>query len=353
MRTEGGRRRASELAELADEVRLVGIAANGRERDPVRPISSPDPPQQSFETDRAGRPLRREADLLPEPGDQMLMTPSDLAADSANRCGPTTGDESLPCELHLTCNLWRDVHSIEQTPVDRLEALRPGRDVANIVAEPPSVPAKDVDEVHQLSREMMHRRAEQPVCAERRQLHLDIRWRAPAIDHREAGRHAVDELRRSHRGVLDLHHQLHGRTRRQHEPADTIRRTAPSGIATHEPRAQPRMRRALGAQCRRHPRLADPGADLPRAARRVNIRQSHTAQTFVQCAVTQSIDAIRAAHLRGLPTARARRSRIPSTYARARECHAGTHPPLLAADVEAGELEPCEVNRFARSAYVT
>src|SRR5690606_8225733 len=83
-RARGGRGQAGELPEVADEVGLIVVAEHQRELGPALAAAGADVPDAALEADQPGGELRRQADLLAEPGDQTLGAVAELAGERAD-----------------------------------------------------------------------------------------------------------------------------------------------------------------------------------------------------------------------------------------------------------------------------
>lgn len=128
---------AGELAEIADQVGLVGVAGVGCDLSPVQRAALVDVPPHPVEPDQAGRGLGPQPGLPPELDDQVLMAPAHLVGDLADRYRAPGCDQPLP----RPADLWRGPrpvgHSPQQELVHQRKPLPPARRLAQLPGQPP------------------------------------------------------------------------------------------------------------------------------------------------------------------------------------------------------------------------
>src|SRR5262245_29617286 len=156
-----------ELAEVADEVRLVGIAAIGGDAVPAGRLAVAQVMPDVLEAQQPGRGLGGEADLLPELPDQVLVAPADLARQRSDRHRARGADQPPPGPTHFGGGGGSAADAVQQEVIERGEPLAPGPQLADRVPQPPSVAAGQLTEVDEGSAKLIHGRAEQRVRAQR------------------------------------------------------------------------------------------------------------------------------------------------------------------------------------------
>jgi hypothetical protein len=135
---------AGELAELPDEVRLVGVAAIGGDTVPLGRLAVSEPAPDVLEAQQPGRCLGSEADLLPKFPDQMLVAPPSAACQRPNRHGTGATDQPPPGPSHFGRRGGSAANAVQQEIIERGEPLAPGLQLADPIAQPPSVAADQV-----------------------------------------------------------------------------------------------------------------------------------------------------------------------------------------------------------------
>src|SRR6516162_9893656 len=124
---------AGELAEVADEVRLVGVAAIGGDAVPVGRLAVPEPTPGALEAQQPGRCLGGEADLLPEFPDQVLVAPAGVARQRPDRHGSGAADQTPPGPSHFGRGGGSAADAVQQEVIERGEPLAPGPQLADRV----------------------------------------------------------------------------------------------------------------------------------------------------------------------------------------------------------------------------
>src|SRR5687768_16868468 len=79
-----------------DQVRLVVVATLACQQAPVRRLRGEDEVHHALKAQEPGNLLRREANLLPKPGDEPLRTPTKLLAKRRDRNATARHDQLPP-----------------------------------------------------------------------------------------------------------------------------------------------------------------------------------------------------------------------------------------------------------------
>ena len=206
---EVGGGRSGEGAKVAVQVRLVAVAAvvgelgqpgallgaQGR----CHPLEAHDPPDG----------LRPEADLRREAGGQVAPAPAGLRRQRAHADRAAARLEPGPRVLDLRRCAGGGAGAGqpgEERRVEQAEPRGPVRCLREPLDQPAEAAAQKALERDDLARQLGHRQAEQPACAERREVQLDAELIAGVLGDRDpvadAGRErvvadAVDQQRRS------------------------------------------------------------------------------------------------------------------------------------------------------------
>jgi hypothetical protein len=123
------------------------------------------------------------------------VAPPDLASDAADGGLPAGAHEQVPRLAHLGRRLRSSRGAIEQEGVEQPAALDPGPGGQDLLAEPAGAGADDVlDSDEKRSAELRQGGTEQPVGAERGQVHRDGGCPRP-LDAGVGGARAVDDRR--------------------------------------------------------------------------------------------------------------------------------------------------------------
>jgi hypothetical protein len=121
-----------------DQVRLVGVAALGGELVPAGGWVGGQAAPHRVEADQAGGGLGRQADLLGEPSDQVLVAPADLAGQPADRQRAAGGGQPPPRPGDLRGGVRAVLGAPQQVGVQQPEPSLPAWGVAELVGQAPT-----------------------------------------------------------------------------------------------------------------------------------------------------------------------------------------------------------------------
>src|SRR5215207_6364264 len=154
---KGGRGAPGELVKVTDQMRLIGIASLTSDPAPIQPPPHlVQPPPHPLKADQPSRRLGPQPNLLTEPGDQVLVAPTDLTGQPTDRHRPPRGHQPLPDPGDLGRGPRPTLQPPQQEPVHQPKAPPPARGLAELLTQAPAVGPRHLDQVHQLAAELGH-----------------------------------------------------------------------------------------------------------------------------------------------------------------------------------------------------
>ncbi|GDY28957.1 hypothetical protein GTS_05900 [Gandjariella thermophila] len=246
------RRAAGQVVPLVGEVRLVAVAAGGRDGGQGRPVRPPQQPPRPVEPGQPGRLYRGDAVLAGEPPGEVPAAPADLGGD-VRHPRPVGADQPAPGVGQFRRDGGHPAGAPGQHPVQHGEAVRPAGCGGHPLDQFGGGRAEHVVQPHHGAGERAGGRAQQRPRAGRGEFELHPELVAVVRDDRRAGVQPAgqgDEIpgrlpRIGHRG------QPGGRAKAEHHGqvtggqaemgAGTEAAVVVAAVAAHQP-GQPRGR---------------------------------------------------------------------------------------------------------------